>query len=351
MDIEMSLMASSEYGNESKQFPKGLMPTNWLSRVTQEQIIFAITAVIFVAFSVFIKDFATAGNILILLRNISVLGMFSVGMGIVVIGKGVDLSQVTTGVVSAAWVLTLMHNGNSIVVAIILGIALVVIVGLINGYLVAFVEIPPLFATLASGIFAYGFVRNYLLNLSNNHYVPEACKVFLFLGQGNVLGVPTPIIWVGIICVLGKVFLSRTSFGYFTYAQGDNEEAARITGIGVRPMKLLQYTLCAVIGYIAALTMASSTGSINVRIVDSTLIFDVVLVVVLGGISLAGGRGGIGSVFVGTLLIGTLLNGMVLLDMGIIQQNLVKSIILLGAIILDTIMHPRNEETARQGDI
>ena len=81
------------------------------------------------------------------------------------------------------------------------------------------------------------------------------------------------------------------------------------------------------------------------------MIYDVILVVVLGGIGLSGGKGSIRNVIVGTLLIGILLNGMTIMDMQYTMQNLIKSLILLGAIILDSFLHPRNEETAQQGDI
>lgn len=342
-------MSSGELLN-SKAGPGSVVKAA-LKSLTQEQIIVLVTFVFVAIFSIFINGFATVGNLMVLLRNMSVLGIFSIGMGIVVIGRGIDLSQVTTGAVSAAWVLKLMHDGMGITSAILLGLALVLLVGVINGYLIAFIEIPPLFATLASGICVYGFVRHFLLELLNNHYVPDTCKDFLFLGQGKIGGIPMPVICFGLIALFVHLFLSRISYGRFIYAQGDNEDAARITGIGVRPMKVLQYTLCAAIGYIAAIVMASSTASLNVRIVDSTLIFDVVLVVVLGGISLVGGRGSVLSVLAGTALIGTLLNGMVIMNLGIAQQNLVKSIVLLGAILLDTFLHPRDEETARQGDI
>ncbi len=89
----------------------------------------------------------------------------------------------------------------------------------------------------------------------------------------------------------------------------------------------------------------------NTRIFHSTMIYDVILVVVLGGIGLSGGKGSVRNVLVGTLLIGILLNGMTIMDIQFTLQNFIKSLILLGAIILDSVLHPRNEETAQQGDI
>ena len=96
--------------------------------------------------------------------------------------------------------------------------------------------------------------------------------------------------------------------------------------------------------------MAASVNSMPTRIFNSTLIYDVILVVVLGGIGLSGGRGGVLNVIIGTLLIGTMLNGMTIMDVSYSGQNLVKGVVLLVAVIADSFLNPRNEETAQQGD-
>lgn len=114
---------------------------------------------------------------------------------------------------------------------------------------------------------------------------------------------------------------------------------------------MLQYVLAALIGAFAGMVLAASINSMPTRIFNSTLIYDVILVVVLGGIGLSGGRGGVANVIIGTLLIGTMLNGMTILNLSYSAQNLVKGIVLLAAILVDTILNPRNEETAQQGDI
>ena len=116
-------------------------------------------------------------------------------------------------------------------------------------------------------------------------------------------------------------------------------------------MIVLQFVLAALIGVFAGIVMAASINSMPTRIYNSTLIYDVILVVVLGGIGLSGGRGGVINVVIGTLLIGTLLNGMTILDVPYSAQNLVKGVILLVAILIDSFLNPRNEETAQQGDI
>jgi ribose transport system permease protein len=147
------------------------------------------------------------------------------------------------------------------------------------------------------------------------------------------------------------LFLRRTRAGTFIYAIGDNPFGARATGLPTRPIVVLQYVLAALIGLFAGLVMAASVNSMPTRIYNSTMIYDVVLVVVLGGIGLSGGRGGVLNVIIGTLLIGTMLNGMTIMDVSYSVQNIVKGVVLLVAILVDSLINPRNEETAQQGDI
>ena len=171
------------------------------------------------------------------------------------------------------------------------------------------------------------------------------------LGQGSVLGVPMPIILFALAAVAVTFLLRRTRWGAYIYAVGDNYAAARVTGIPTRPIIVLQYVLAALIGCFAGLVLAASVNSMPTRIFNSTLIYDVILVVVLGGIGLSGGRGGVINVILGTLLIATMLNGMTIMNMSYAAQNLVKGVVLLAAVIADSFLNPRNEETTQQGDI
>ena len=116
-------------------------------------------------------------------------------------------------------------------------------------------------------------------------------------------------------------------------------------------MIVFQYTLSAMIAFIAGLLSTATVSSMNTRLANSTMIYDVILVVVIGGIGLSGGKGGVRNVIVGTLLIGTLLNGMTILDISFTEQKIIKSLILLVAIVVDFVINPRDEQTAQQGDI
>ena len=147
------------------------------------------------------------------------------------------------------------------------------------------------------------------------------------------------------------LFLRFTKWGRYVYYAGDNPAAARNAGIPVRPMLLLRYVLAALAAFAAGLLTAASLQSINTRVVNSTLLYDIVLVAVIGGIGLSGGKGGVRNVLIGAAVIGLMLNAMTILQIPQLFQNLIKSGVLLAAIVVDGLLNPRDEQTAQQGDI
>ena len=319
-------------------------------RLNQQEIVFAVFAALFLVFSILLKGFLTADNMLTLLQNVAVLGILGLAMAIVVIGRGIDLSLIATLAVPAGLVLQMVQNGHSLPASLLAASLLSIAIGLVNGWLIAYAEVPPLFATLATGLFIAGLGQAALFQLDVVQW-SDGMAGFERLGQGSILGIPTSIVMFAMACVVVFVLLRFTRWGAYIYAVGDNPFAARVTGIPSRPIVVLQYVLAALIGCFAGLVMAASVNSMPTRIFNSTLIYDVILVVVLGGIGLSGGRGGVVNVVIGTLLIGTMLNGMTILDIPYAGQNLIKGIVLLIAVITDTFLNPRNEETAQQGDI
>jgi ribose transport system permease protein len=170
------------------------------------------------------------------------------------------------------------------------------------------------------------------------------------LGGTTFGGLPVPVVAFAICALLLHLFLSRTVLGRFIYAHGDNAQAARLSGMATRPLTMLEYAICSAIGYVGGVIMVGSTSLMHLQIAESTIIFDVILVVVLGGVSLVGGRGNVVSVIAGTLLIGVLLNAMTIMNLDIQTQDMIKGAVLLLAITLDSYIHPRDEETAKQGD-
>lgn len=321
-----------------------------LHQLNQERIVFAIAVVLFVVFSVTLNGFWQPSNLLSLVQNVSILGILGIGMALAIIGRGIDLSMVSTMGMSVAWMLTLYNNGMPISLAFLLALGFAALVGIVNGFLIAYVEIPAIFATLAMGIVVYGFGKSILVPI-DAVYIDDVSGWFFLLGSGQVLGVPMPVIVFAVIGLLAYLFLRYLKPGRFIYGMGDNPLTARITGIPTRPMMVVQYVLISVIALIAGIVMATAVSGMNTRVALSTMVYDVILVVVLGGIGLSGGKGGIRNVVVGTLLIGILLNGMTIMNLTYTMQNILKSVILLAAIVVDTLLNPRDEQTAQHGDI
>lgn len=321
-------------------------------RLSQEGVVFALALSLFVIFSLTLNNFLTGGNLIALVRSVAILGILGLGMGLVVIGRGIDLAMIATMVVSLSWVLSMAQDGTPLGTALLLGLLLALSIGLVSGILIAYADIPAIFSTLAMGLVAYGAGRAFLFQIDVQN-TPSGVEWFSFLGSGAVLGIPMPIVAFGALAALLALLLRRTRFGRFVYAAGDNAVAARITGIPLRPLIVSQYVVTSLIAFLAGVVMAAAVSSMSTRVYNSTMIYDVLLVVVLGGISLSGGRGGVRNVLVGTLLVGVLLNGMTILDITYTTQNLIKSLILLLAITVDSFINPRDEQTSQQsqGDI
>ncbi|ESW89291.1 ABC transporter permease [Mesorhizobium sp. M0761] len=317
--------------------------------LNQEGIVFAIAVVLFVAAAIGLPGFIAANNLVAIVRSVSVLGILALGMAVVIIGRGIDLSAVAIMAMSVAWYLQLLNAGTPDGLAFAYVLAGVLAIGLLNGFLVAYADVPAIFVTLATGSFVFGYVRSQLIT-QDAVPVPQGHWVEL-LGGLRFLDIPIEVFVFAGLAFLFFLFLRYTKWGRYIYFAGDNPVAARNIGIPVRPMLVLRYVVSAFVALIAGLLTASSLHSINTRVVNSTLLYDIVLVAVIGGIGLSGGRGGVRNVLVGAALIGILSNAMTIIDIPLLYQNLIKAAILLGAIIVDGIINPRDEQTAQQGDI
>lgn len=326
-----------------------LSATRW-PRLTQETIVLSFTVVMFAALAMTLNGFLSTDNLVTLVRSVSVLGLLSLGMGLVVIGRGIDLSLIATMVVAVGCALTLQKTALPLAAALLVGMTFAVAVGLLVSFLVAYVGIPAIFTTLAMGSIVYGVGRLSFLQLDVQN-APSGYVWFDFLGRGSLFGLPAPVVIFAGVALALFVVLESTRFGRFVYAVGDNPEAAAMSGVPVRAVRIAQFVICGLVAYLAGLVMASAVSGMNTRLYNSTMIYDVLLIVAVGGISLSGGRGGISNIVIGTLFVGVLLNGMTILNMGYVEQNLIKSFVLLAAIITDAVLNPRDEQTGQQGDI
>ncbi|MES2552282.1 MAG: ABC transporter permease [Pseudomonadota bacterium] len=317
-----------------------------LGSFKQESLVAMVALILAFSFSLGLDSYASWNNAIALMRSMAILGVFALGMIIVIIGRGVDLSQIAIGMVSAAVSVKLQAAGLSLPLALLIGLATAMAMGSINAALIHWLAIPPLFATLTSVFVFVGLARVSILP-SMIINLPLQQTGLIALGQ-NWHSVPIPVIVFSACALLTHLFLHATTMGRFIYAYGDNAETARLSGMPVTAIVISQYVLCAMLGFVAGLLMVSTTAMVDLKTVNSTMIFDVILVVVIGGGSLAGARGGVASVLAGLLLIGVLLNGMTLMDVNGQLQNIIKGGVLLVVIMVDHWLHPYDEEDARQ---
>ena len=317
---------------------------------SQQSVVLIISFLLAVSFTIFLPKFPTVLNAIALLQNVAILGILALGMAVIVIGRGIDFSMVALLVVPSGLLLQMVQNGHSVPVAFLAATCLPLVVGVLNGWLIAYIEIPALFTTLGTGIFLAGLGQAVFFPLDVVPWVPQL-NILEWMGSNPILGIPKPIVMFGLAAAALTAFLRMTQYGKFIYAIGDNPHGARTTGIPTRPMVVFMYTLSALIAAYGGFVMAAAIHSMPTRIYNSTMIYDVVLIVIIGGIAMTGGRGRVSNVLTGTLLIGILLNGMTILNVSYSAQNIVKGIVLLVALLFDTFLNPRNEDTAQQGDV
>ena len=316
---------------------------------SQEGIVLAVAILLFAAAGIGLHGFLDPDNLVSIIRSVSVLGILALGMAVVIIGRGIDLSAVAIMAMPIAWYLQMLNNGVGETLAFAAVLAGVLGIGLLNGFLVAYADVPAIFVTLATAAFVFGFVRSQLITqdavpVPPGHWIER-------LGEVRWLNVPIEVFIFAALAAAMFLFLRFTKWGRYVYLAGDNPVAARNIGIPVRPMLVLRYVISALIAFVAGILTASSLHSINTRVVNSSLLYDIVLVAVIGGIGLSGGKGGVRNVLIGAALIGILLDAMTIIDIPLLYQNLIKAAILLAAIIVDGILNPRDEQTAQQGDI
>ena len=318
-------------------------------KITQEGVVSLIAVALFVVFGATLNKFLSTDNLVSLVKNVAILGTLAIGMGLVVVGRGIDLAMIATMVIGVSLGIGIAQSGLPFTTGLLIGLGLVCVIGVCNGVLIAYAEIPAIFTTLAMGSIVYGIGRSWFpLDVL---YVPNDHSWVGYIGQGRLLGLPLPIFVFAALALVVHLLLRHTRFGRFVYATGDNPASARTVGVPTRVVIVAQYVASSLIAYIAGIILMSLVSSMNTKLYSSTLVYDVLLVVVLGGIGLNGGRGGVRNILVGTGLVGILVNGMTILSLSYSEQNLIKSVILLAAILIDSLINPRDEQTSQHGDI
>ena len=297
--------------------------------------------ILIVFFALLAPSFLSVNNVLNILRQVSIVGICTVGMTFVILTGGIDLSVGSILGVCAVVGAILMSSGLPVWLSVVAVIAVGAVTGLLNAFLISEVDIAPIIATL--GVMTA--LRGVAYILTEGLPVYGLPAEFNLLGQGYFLGIPVPVFFLAAAFVVGWFLLSKTTFGRTVYGIGGNLEATRLSGLSVRRATYRIYVLAGTLYAVAALILLSRANSGQPK-AGTGYEMDIITACVLGGISVAGGQGRITGVIYGVLIMGVLTNGMVLMNVNEYWQWVVKGTVLLAAVAIDRLSRKRSKTAA-----
>ncbi|WP_280770639.1 ABC transporter permease [Salipaludibacillus daqingensis] len=275
--------------------------------------------------------FFTVTNLMNVLRQVSIVGIIAVGMTLVILTSGIDLSVGSVMAVTGAVAAGILTAGFPLPVVIVLTLVAGLVIGAFNGVVIAKGNVPPFIATLAMMVIARGVT----LVITGGSPTVISDATYRFIGGGRILGIPFPVIlMLGIIAVMYWV-LKNTTFGRNIYAVGGNEEAARLSGINVTKIKISVYALTGMFAAVSALIYTSRLMSAQPN-AGQMLELDAIAAVIIGGTRLTGGKGGVIGTLIGALIMGVLDNILNLANVSPFYQDIAKGLVILVAVLLDS---------------
>ena len=286
-----------------------------------------------ILFTILNPVFFTLRNIMNVMRQMSMIGIASVGGMFVIIQGGIDLSEgavVSFVNVVCAWLM--MNAGVSPAVAILASLIVSAVIGYVNGVLVTRAKMPPLIVTLAmqGGLYGISYI------ITNSHSIAGFPESFRFIGQGYIGFLPVPVVLMVVILAVGWFVLNKTYFGRYIYAIGGNDDVARLSGIRVNRIRRIVYMLGGLFAGVSGVIFLSRlmSGQANTGMGFE---MDVLTALVLGGVSINGGSGKIFNAVMGVAIIGVLNNGLVLINVNQHVQEVIKGVVLIAAVAFDCI--------------
>lgn len=275
-------------------------------------------------------NFLSGSNLYLLSRQISFVAIVALGELFVILHGGIDLSVgsiMAFAGMSAAYFMTL---AIPVPLAVLMGTGVGVVLGAINGALIAYVRIAPFIVTLGMLSFASGVV----LGLTKGWPITEIPESFLPLAQGSFLALPIPV-WIALaIAVVAHVVLTTTAFGRRTYAMGGNEEATFLSGINVNRIKFILYMISGGCAAIAGIILTARFNSAQAD-TGKGWELDAIAAAVIGGTALAGGSGSVLGVIIGACIMGVIKNGLVLMRVSSYWQTAIIGVIIVLAVVLE----------------
>lgn len=292
-----------------------------------------ILIAIITIFSISSSNFLTVNNILNVLRQVSVISILTAGMTFVIISGGMDLTVGAylglTGVIAAKF---MSDMGMPIFISILLTVIIVTFFGVITGLLIVALNVSAIVITLGMMTVVRGLA--YIISGGLPIYsIPDS---IIYLGQGYILGIPVPVIIMLILVALMGFILKKSYFGRYIYAIGGNVDAAKLAGIAVNKIIISLYAISAFLASIAGIVLSGRISS-GAPASGTGTEMDVVTAVVIGGVSVNGGKGTMLGAFLGAVIMGILSNGLTILNIGEYYQQVVKGIVLILAVTFDVL--------------
>lgn len=315
---------------ESQQKKGGIFSKEWL--IEQKSLIALLLLIVVVSF--LNDNFFTVDNILNILRQTSVNAIIAVGMTLVILTAGIDLSVGSVLALCGAFAATMIGLEIPVIIAVPTALVAGAALGAISGIIIAKGKVQAFIATLVTMTLLRGVTMVYTEGRPISTGFTDVADGFSWLGTGYALGIPVPI-WLMVI-VFASVWylLNHTRFGRYVYALGGNESATRLSGINVDRVKIGVYAICGLLAALAGLIVTSRLSSAQPT-AGMGYELDAIAAVVLGGTSLAGGKGRIMGTLVGALIIGFLNNALNLLDVSSYYQMIAKAVVILLAVLVD----------------
>ena len=317
----------------------------WMSRLTSSQAFWVLVAVAAacVFLSLATNSFATPNNLFNITRNFTFVAIVALGMTIVIISGGIDLSVGSVLCLCSMILAVVMHAGYNIEIGVATSLGCALAIGAFNGVLIAYVGIPPFVVTLAM----LSLARSLAMVASNNTVVfefgPDQDKL-LFLGGGALLfGVANPVVFTLLLALLTAFILRWTKFGRYVLAIGGNERAAMLTGVPVRRVKVAVYMVSALSAGIAGIIETGWLGAVTTNL-GSGMELQVIAATVIGGANLVGGAGTALGALVGSALLEVIRNSLGLLGINAFWQGAFIGAFILVAVTFDRVRNFRQPD-------
>ncbi|CAH0536093.1 ribose ABC transporter permease [Vibrio marisflavi] len=323
-------MSSKTMSKSAELGERKLFSKEWL--IEQKSLIALLLLIVVVSF--LNPNFFTVDNILNILRQTSVNAIIAVGMTLVILTAGIDLSVGSVLALCGAFAASLIAIEVPVLIAVPTALLAGAALGAISGVIIAKGKVQAFIATLVTMTLLRGVTMVFTEGRPISTGFTATADSFAWFGTGYALGIPVPVWLMVIVFAAAWYLLNHTRFGRYVYALGGNESATRLSGINVDRVKIGVYAICGLLAALAGIIVTSRLSSAQPT-AGTGYELDAIAAVVLGGTSLMGGKGRIMGTLIGALIIGFLNNALNLLDVSSYYQMIAKAVVILLAVLVD----------------